>query len=96
MYQGHRGANHPVKNLENGKVEITCQNHGFEVLRESLPKEIEETHISLFDKTNEGIKHNKLPIFSVQYHPEASPGPHDSKYLFDKFYINIQKYAEKN
>ena len=96
MYQGHRGANHPVKNLETQKVEITCQNHGFEVLSDTLPSELIETHISLFDKTNEGIKHNSLPIFSVQYHPEASPGPHDSKYLFDQFYKNIKNYAKKN
>ena len=95
MYQGHRGANHPVKNLENQKVEITTQNHGFEVVRDSLSKDIIETHISLFDKTNEGIKHNKLPAFSVQYHPEASPGPHDSKYLFDQFYKDILNYAKK-
>ena len=96
MYQGHRGANHPVKNLETQKVEITCQNHGFEVLSNTLPSELIETHISLFDKTNEGIKHSSLPIFSVQYHPEASPGPHDSKYLFDLFYKNIKNYAKKN
>jgi carbamoyl-phosphate synthase small subunit len=95
MYQGHRGSNHPVKNLESNKVEITCQNHGFEVLRDSLPGELIETHISLFDNTNEGIRHNKLPVFSVQYHPEASPGPHDSKYLFDLFYKNIKDYAKK-
>ena len=95
MYQGHRGANHPVKNLESHKVEITCQNHGFEVLRDSLPHELIETHISLFDNTNEGIKHNSLPVFSVQYHPEASPGPHDSQYLFDQFYKNIKQYAKK-
>lgn len=96
MYQGHRGANHPVKNLETQKVEITCQNHGFEVLRDTFPNELKETHISLFDNTNEGIKHTSLPIFSVQYHPEASPGPHDSKYLFDQFYNNIKNYAKKN
>ena len=95
MYQGHRGANHPVKNLETQKVEITCQNHGFEVLSDTLPSELKETHISLFDNTNEGIRHNSLPIFSVQYHPESSPGPHDSKYLFDQFYKNIKKYAKK-
>jgi carbamoyl-phosphate synthase small subunit len=85
MYQGHRGANHPVKNLETQKVEITCQNHGFEVLSNTLPSELIETHISLFDKTNEGIKHSSLPIFSVQYHPEACPGPHDAAPLFDRF-----------
>ncbi len=97
MHQGHRGANHPVKNLETNKVEITSQNHGFEVLFNSLPKkEIIETHKSLFDQTNEGIKHKHYPIFSVQYHPEASPGPHDSNYLFDQFYNNIKNYAKKN
>ncbi len=95
MYHGHRGANHPVQNLVSNKVEITTQNHGFEVVRSSLPKEIKETHISLFDKSNEGIEHNKLPIFSVQYHPEASPGPHDSQYLFNKFHQKIKKYAKK-
>ena len=96
MYQGHRGANHPVKNLETKKVEITCQNHGFEVLSNTLPRELTETHISLFDNTNEGIKHDSLPVFSVQYHPESSPGPHDSKYLFDQFYKYIKNYAKKN
>ena len=95
MYQGHRGANHPVKNLNNNKVEITSQNHGFEVIRNSLPNHVVETHISLFDNTNEGIRHSNLPIFSVQYHPEASPGPHDSKYLFEEFYNNIKIYAKK-
>ena len=93
MFQGHRGGNHPVKNLSTSSVEITAQNHGFEVDRSSLPKDIIETHISLFDGTNEGIKHMKLPIFSVQYHPEASPGPHDSQYLFKQFYQLVKKYA---
>ena len=93
MFQGHRGANHPVKNLENNQVEITSQNHGFEVDRESFSNNIIETHVSLFDGTNEGIKHKSLPIFSVQYHPEASPGPHDSHYLFNQFYKLINKYA---
>ena len=65
-------------------------------MRDSLPKNVTETHISLFDNTNEGIEHDTLPVFSVQYHPEASPGPHDSKYLFDKFYSNVKRYAEKN
>ncbi len=93
MFQGHRGANQPVKNLINQKVEITSQNHGFEVDRSTLPNEVEETHISLFDGSNEGIKHKTLPIFSVQYHPEASPGPHDSSYLFNEFYKLVNKYA---
>lgn len=83
---GHRGANQPVKNLLTGKVEITSQNHGFAVDIDSLSnKDIEITHINLNDNTLEGFRHTKYPIFSVQYHPEASPGPHDSKYLFDEF-----------
>ena len=93
MFQGHRGANQPVKNLINQTVEITSQNHGFEVDRSTLPSEVEETHISLFDGSNEGIKHKTLPIFSVQYHPEASPGPHDSSYLFREFYKMVNNYA---
>ena len=93
MFQGHRGANQPVKNLINQTVEITSQNHGFEVERSSLPNQVIETHISLFDGSNEGIKHKSLPIFSVQYHPEASPGPHDSSYLFKEFYKIVDNYA---
>ena len=93
MYQGHRGSNQPVKNLISNRVEITSQNHGFEVDRSSLPNEVEETHISLFDGSNEGIRHNTLPIFSVQYHPEASPGPHDSSYLFREFYNLVESHA---
>jgi carbamoyl-phosphate synthase small subunit len=92
---GHRGANHPVMNLKTGKVEITSQNHGFCVDIDSMNKgEIEPTHINLNDKTSEGFRHKKYPVFCVQYHPEASPGPHDSKYLFDEF-IRIMN-AEKN
>jgi len=83
---GHRGANHPVKDLKTGKIDITSQNHGFCVDINSLKKdEIELTHINLNDNTLEGMAHKKLPIFSVQYHPEASPGPHDSRYLFKRF-----------
>ena len=85
MAIGHRGANHPVKDLATGKVEITSQNHGFCVLPESLPKSAQVTHVSLFDGSNEGLKLTDKPVFSVQYHPEASPGPQDSHYLFERF-----------
>ncbi len=85
MPLGHRGANHPVKDLTTGKVEITSQNHGFHVLPESLPGDAEVTHVSLFDGSNEGLRLKNRPAFSVQYHPEASPGPHDSHYLFERF-----------
>jgi carbamoyl-phosphate synthase small subunit len=85
MALGHRGANHPVKDLETGKVEITSQNHGFRVETDSLPTGVEPTHVSLFDGSNEGLRVSGKPIFSVQYHPEASPGPRDSHYLFDRF-----------
>ena len=90
MHHGHRGANHPIKNLENGKVEITSQNHGFVVRKDSFPSNLNITHISLFDNTIEGIALKNKSVFSVQYHPEASPGPHDSHYLFDKFIQHIK------
>lgn len=85
MHLGHRGANHPVKDLKTGKVEITSQNHGFEVIDESLPEGVSVSHTSLFDGTNEGLRVTDKPAFSVQYHPEASPGPQDSHYLFHRF-----------
>jgi len=85
MHRGHRGANHPVKELATGRVEITSQNHGFVVVPESLPAEVEVTHVSLFDGSNEGLKLKNRPVFSVQYHPEASPGPQDSQHLFERF-----------
>jgi carbamoyl-phosphate synthase small subunit len=85
MHQGHHGANHPVKDLSTGKVEITSMNHGFAVDRATLPAHATETHVSLFDGSNCGIALKDKPVFSVQYHPEASPGPRDSHYLFDRF-----------
>lgn len=95
MKLGHRGANHPVKNLLTKTVEITSQNHGFEILKNNLPKEIEITHESLFDNCIEGIKLKNRPIFSVQYHPESNPGPQDSHYLFNDFITEVKKYAKK-
>ena len=85
MHQGHHGANHPVKDNTTGKVEITSMNHGFAVNRATLPAGVEETHVSLFDGSNCGLQLTGKPVFSVQYHPEASPGPQDSHYLFDRF-----------
>ena len=92
MFNGHRGVNHPVKNLINGKCEITSQNHGFVVSREALATatEVEETHVHLNDNTVAGIRVKGRPVFSVQYHPEASAGPHDSRYLFDEFVVSIK------
>jgi len=95
MKLGHRGANNPVKNLLNKKVEITSQNHGFEILKESLPKNVEITHKSLFDNCIEGIKLKNKPVFSVQYHPESNPGPQDSVYLFKQFINEVKKYVKK-
>ena len=95
MKLGHRGANHPVKNLIHDKVEITSQNHGFEVIKESLPKNVEVTHKSLFDNSIEGIRLKNKPIFSVQYHPESNPGPQDSVYLFQEFINSMKKNAKK-
>ncbi|NDG03825.1 MAG: carbamoyl-phosphate synthase small subunit, partial [Alphaproteobacteria bacterium] len=95
MPKGHRGANHPVKDLTTGKVEITSQNHGFMVLPETLPATAQVTHISLFDGSNEGLRLTNKPAFSVQYHPEASPGPHDSHYLFQRFVTMIEHHKKQ-
>jgi carbamoyl-phosphate synthase small subunit len=90
---GHRGGNQPVKDLSTGKVEITSQNHGFCVDMESLTDpDVELSHINLNDKTVEGLNHRRLPLFSVQYHPEASPGPHDAGYLFDRFVDMMDRF----
>ena len=90
MHQGHHGANHPVKDYTTGKVEIVSMNHGFAVDSASLPPGVEETHVSLFDGSNCGIALAGRPVFSVQHHPEASPGPQDSHYLFRRFFNLIR------
>jgi len=95
MHQGHHGANHPVKDLETGKVEITSMNHGFAVDRQTLPTNAVETHVSLFDGSNAGMALKDRPVFSVQYHPEASPGPRDSHYLFNRFVEMMRRRKRK-
>jgi carbamoyl-phosphate synthase small subunit len=95
MHQGHHGANHPVKDVTTGKVEITSMNHGFALDKDTLPKTIEQTHFSLFDGSNCGIALKDRPVFSVQYHPEASPGPRDSHYLFQRFVDMMRQQKQK-
>ena len=97
LHRGHRGINHPVKNLLSGKCEITSQNHGFTIRKEDVAKAkgVEITHVNLNDETLEGIRLTGKPVFSVQYHPEACPGPHDSRYLFDEFVENMRKVGVK-
>ena len=95
MDKGHRGANHPVRDLTTGRIEITSQNHGFMVVEDSLPAEVEVTHISLFDGSVEGLRHKDKPIFCVQYHPESSPGTHDSSHLFERFVALMDAHKAK-
>ena len=96
MHQGHHGANHPVKDITTGKVEITSMNHGFALDKDSLPGNVEQTHVSLFDGSNCGIALKDRPVFSVQYHPEASPGPRDSHYLFTRFVDMMRQNKHKS
>ena len=91
---GHRGANHPVKDLTTGKVHITSQNHGYAIEQSTLPDDVEITHLNLNDNTVEGMRHKSKPLFCVQYHPEASPGPKDNAYLFDKFAAMVKARKE--
>jgi carbamoyl-phosphate synthase small subunit len=91
---GHRGGNHPVKELETGKVEITSQNHGFAVNPDSLPEGVKVTHVNLYDGTVEGVRSTKQPVFCVQYHPEAAPGPHDADYLFNQFVEEMERRVQ--
>ena len=96
MKFGHRGANHPVKDLKTGKIALTSQNHGYAIDKDSLLNtDLEITHIAINDGTVEGLKHKSLPAFSVQYHPEACPGPSDSNYLFDEFIDMMDEYKTK-
>jgi carbamoyl-phosphate synthase small subunit len=87
---GHRGGNQPIKDLTTGKIEIASHNHGFAIAGDSLPPDVEVTHVNLNDNTVAGLRHKTLPVFSVQYHPESAPGPHDSEYLFERFVSLMQ------